>query len=1257
MSKLNQIQTRLQEIEGGLFQKLADAYLHRKGYELINPLGSLIGVDKVKRGTPDTFIPLPNGKYVFAEYTTQQDRLLEKLKTDLENCFDETKTGIPVGKIQEIVFCFNSKLEPPEQDILREICQSRGVVLNLFGIGPISFDLYQKYRGIAKDLLGIEVDTGQILSPDEFVTNYGRHALATPLDTEFHFRETEIANALRCLESSDIIIISGRPGVGKSRFALECCKRFLSVRQDFKGYCILNRGPDIYQDLRTYFAEPGNYFILVDDANRINRFEYVLQLLDEQNPGKRIKIIATVRDYALQKISDSIRDFGVATEVVLQPFKDEEIRKLVEDLYGIKNHLYLERIAEIAKGNPRLAVMAAALAKRTNSFESIANVSTLYDEYYSSVRSELSELDNPNLLKSAGIVAFFRVVDFTDKKLLKEIQLAFEVQEDEFWKAVRRLHELEIFDLYEKEVVRVSDQIMATYLFYLAFFKERVLDFSVLLNFFFPQLRQRFLDALNPVLDAFYGEPLLRVMRPTIDRAWEEATRVADDERLLHLMDMFFYLKETDVLLYCKRKIQGMETESLTETLDVSEVKQEEIKTPSILSILSSFKYMEATSFKIALDLLLDYLEKRPNEFTRISFILADRFGFNHRSYMNNFIIQRIVVETVLERAKKGNNLLITKLFLLIARRYLHTDFDTTEYKGGREFTMIRFQLPAVPSLFELRATILRGVIEHFSVEGMKDAVLEVIHRYSTSGYHVSSEEIIKQDSELLLPFIRERFDRNDTRQCFVACEYFEMLQESGAHVDDALRKEFKTDIIEISELLQESYFNANYRDLSPDQYLEKRKSQLRDYLKHHGTDELQQFVDKCVAAFSTVRDGHKQRQFREGFGLSMVAIAEHGTETFLDVLEYYLSLGDPLKVEPYFIISKLIERTDPRVTLTFLSKQTFSSKRRWLFTYYTLLKPDQVNDSSVSGLIDLYTVSYYEEMPHHLDFLLNYESVKAGTIGQIIKIVLGKTEENPDSARALTMLFNPYTELSKKLTTLFEHEKDLLKRLYLAVMKVDPHIDHNRQIMASIMNLDKSFIIEYIDWIYGHKKWVSGHDDMHDYSFLWMRPDHNELMTAIVDHVYKKEQEGEYPRAGYLETFFIPHGEKKDDGTQEVEKRQDEFIRRLIESRHKDLKFMRYLFWMIAEFGPDRRREFLKEFLKHNKEFDHFEQIPIEPTHWSAHGSWVPVIQGRIDYMESLLPMLNTADLLQHKQLVEQHIEHLRKYMESEKKRDFMED
>lgn len=46
---------------------------------------------------------------------------------------------------------------------------------------------------------------------------------------------------------------------------------------------------------------------------------------------------------------------------------------------------------------------------------------------------------------------------------------------------------------------------------------------------------------------------------------------------------------------------------------------------------------------------------------------------------------------------------------------------------------------------------------------------------------------------------------------------------------------------------------------------------------------------------------------------------------------------------------------------------------------------------------------------------------------------------------------------------------------------------------------------------------------------------------------------------------------------------------------------------------------------------------------------------QRRVDFFESLLPMLNTVALLRHKQRVEQKIQYLRDDIEREKKKNFV--
>lgn len=227
MSKLNQIQNELKQINAAKFQELCDSYLYRKGYSNIEPFGSMIGKEKTVKGTPDSYLRLPNGNYIFIEYTTNKNNLFNKLTGDLDACFDEKKAGISPDKIEKIIVCHNSKLSPEEEQQLAEKCAPYNCSFEQIGIGTLSLALSQDYQVIAKDFLGIEIDTRQILTVHEFIDKYQKNAFATRLEIAFHFREEELKTVARALENQDLVILVGRAGVGKSRLAIKCCRRFV----------------------------------------------------------------------------------------------------------------------------------------------------------------------------------------------------------------------------------------------------------------------------------------------------------------------------------------------------------------------------------------------------------------------------------------------------------------------------------------------------------------------------------------------------------------------------------------------------------------------------------------------------------------------------------------------------------------------------------------------------------------------------------------------------------------------------------------------------------------------------------------------------------------------------------------------------------------------------------------------------------------------------------------------------------------------
>ncbi len=188
MATVNTIEQRILEMDGGEFQKLCDAYLLASGYGKPNSTGSVAGANKVRKGTPDTFFELLNGKYVFAEYTTQKDNLFEKLKIDLGKCLDEKKTEVPISDIEEVVMCYTGQLEPAEDLFLKSQCNAKGVRLSLVSISVLANDLLNQPLLVRK-FLNLSLDTGQVIPLESFPDIYSKSKFATTLDTRFHFRE------------------------------------------------------------------------------------------------------------------------------------------------------------------------------------------------------------------------------------------------------------------------------------------------------------------------------------------------------------------------------------------------------------------------------------------------------------------------------------------------------------------------------------------------------------------------------------------------------------------------------------------------------------------------------------------------------------------------------------------------------------------------------------------------------------------------------------------------------------------------------------------------------------------------------------------------------------------------------------------------------------------------------------------------------------------------------------------------------------
>ena len=130
------------------------------------------------------------------ECTTKDDRgtvaFYKKLKGDLKACVDSEKLGISQKKIASIYLCCNSTVEASIIEDLENITMPFCIDLKVVGLHELALYFSSAGKVFAKKSLGISFETGQILTKSQFLTQYQKKNLSTPLVNPILGRDGEL---------------------------------------------------------------------------------------------------------------------------------------------------------------------------------------------------------------------------------------------------------------------------------------------------------------------------------------------------------------------------------------------------------------------------------------------------------------------------------------------------------------------------------------------------------------------------------------------------------------------------------------------------------------------------------------------------------------------------------------------------------------------------------------------------------------------------------------------------------------------------------------------------------------------------------------------------------------------------------------------------------------------------------------------------------------------------------------------------------
>ena len=1092
MNRLQNIENALAAINETVFQELCDAFLFLKNdnYKIFSRTGTQTGKQKTTKGPLDSFLLLPNGKYIFVEYSTNVTRKLSKLKEDIKKCIDVKKTNIPIREIAEIIICINFNLNTEEIKELERILSKTNIILTLYTLDALASELHLQYRNLVHDYLGLPLDKGQIVSIDKFIDEYNKASkgIATPLNNTFLHRTSELNDLKSLINQNDLVILYGSPGVGKTKLAIETINYFIKENLTYNAFCISYKNATLIEDLYQNLSLEKNYILFVDDANRIDAFEQIIGFYKTQRTGN-LKILTTIRDYALHTVKTLYKEFSFALYTISK-LKDEQIIDIIKkEPFGILNSQYHGKIIRIANGNPRLAIMTALLAKKEQSIYALNNVSDLFEKYFSTFIKDGEELLNPNNIKILGIIAFFYTIPYKDRELTIPILENFEINYNTFIDRIEQLDRLELVEI-QHEYVKIPEQNLATYFFYKAFIKDNLLSFRILLEKYFDNNANRFTNSIIPATNIFHQNVVGKI-QPVLQTHWDSIKH--NEERALKLLSVFCFYLQNEALEFVFNIIESLPENNLSLYEVRHETNDFENKKNEIIDLLGSL-FLFQNSLKSAIELSFEYVRKLPSNLSELIHKIKKILTFDWEDERYEFTGQSTLFQLLINKLN-DKDILYSKAFFELSKTFLSFEYHKIKDRGNAAIIFYNYSLPNHPRIRDFRKNIWEAINNNFS-----DDAFEILQDYLQKSHTVA--DAIKEIMEYDIQFLTEIIERHLTPDSFVHCKYVQKQirwckKNEVFHPDfDFLCSKFTNPLYELHLKLNWSILDTEEKyDLDNYEKYEKiKESEIRNSFVFNNESDLKGFHQDFVYLnnievwenwdYSNVFDIIVDENCSKNFELGCQLLAETIKN---DIIGY---------VPKIVFRNHLITEEKVNYIWNLLQAKNFANKSVWELSFYNNISDSLVTTKYIPAIKSSITNINYS-ISTYLGGLQRFINIEPRLSVDLLQIIVDRNEKG-EKIYIWRDFFNKHFKQ-------FGTNISLIKKAYIQQVAIQNSFDHKKEIFLKILAKEPHFLIKYVEALFlkDSAKYYLAVD--HKLGIVWQIDNIEFILNKIFDLSNKK--------------------------------------------------------------------------------------------------------------------------------------------------------
>lgn len=1207
------IEAKIDSLDGGTFQNLCRELVAKEYSSYVHNVGGVLGSNKTSKGHPDVLFRLKNSdKYIFLECGTVKKNIEEKILNDVLLCLKGEKTGIPCSKIDKIIYCFSGrKINFANLEKLKEKLAENGIGFIVWGIDTIASMIQNQYPTIAKLWFGIKIPLSKsIYTIDEFVDE-SENQWSPSLNKIFMHRKNELTQMNSFLQQNNILILSGNPGVGKTRLAIE----YFKDKNENALIIKAENGP--YLDEIFESSKKADFFI-IDDATMTPLLPKILDSLN----GK--KVIMTVRNYLLDEVdrilSKSHLKFG---ELNIRSFQKREIIDIVSANSDIKNNDLLVQIARISKGNIRLAFMLVeSVDKPPAKYDKLYNAREIFADYYNERLRLISDSnDSEPLLKIVGVFSILGKCSLAELKGDKSLLDILGINEDSFDGYIRTLNKQEIITIQSRDIVCLSDQCLSNYLSFFVFIQKRLLPISSVILWAFPNYQIKVVNFLNVLLNIFHDEKDKEFIQDEVQSAWERLSETGNVRlqkefcarlcplniyNTLHFIDIHVADKEdvfgdviidrSDWRIMALSSIISMKTELVLELTDkllcVSSVAEEEIS-----------KMIETTG------------------------------AINEYSCQENYRLQKNILSYFLGHLCNTN--------ASIAKNYCHSllqfQSEQTEFDGNTMYIKTISFRSGDQKLCEMRSMAWELLFQCGDF-------YESVRIYFKHIPQDDSVGVFDKDIEMINHWYG-KLDNTDSNKelliYFESLNTFSYLKRTWKYIEE--KYSFNLRILKQVLFLGDKRGTIDYKEEETTRYCK-----LKEAVEQIGEDEKCYIID-FLNYFLPISESFQLGQNATLF-IKLVLNKWRADGILLEKIPKLLSFNKIFSknCELYHdLIDCLMEAKGVKFAYEYLMESKNDDFKGNAICHFmlTVSKKDK-------GL----SINLFSDYLNNFFCPLDYMSLRDIISGEFPLNLTGKFvsqlfySQEKQAPICFGVLFIQTNDFYPIFKYLIENNIKLVEDIYIYVLQKErnSYPDYDGAVLSEIVMKDAMFFVKFCEWLLSKE---SSLDNERKVSIIW----NLDCYERLFDDVFKLILCDRRTSFGFCPLNI--YGFRMFTDRQKLTPRQIDWIRHYL-AENSDSKVLKLMQMMVWEGDDDTKIEFAKILLDFNVPVSDFKICLSESSGVSYSGSYTNVIKKRISFLERINSIV--PDCLSHlayKSLIEKHIKSLKEAIDKTLYREAVDD